>query len=353
MTTENLASQVEFAIDSDETDGENLFLDHLMNKWGNKDDSKGPSPVEDEDAALRKRMLAKLDAEEDQPEAKEPDEDEETPSEEGDDAEGGEAARKYLEDGDDDNIFTKVKVGDEEQEVSIASLKRLHGQEAALTQRSQQLSENRKQLEYVQATNMAVSNALLQHAMQQYQPYAQLDFMKLARDPKVSSEQLDALRAEQTERYNTVVFLQQQQGEFMQAIQKVRHDQMVNEASNAIREIRDPASPYHIDGWSTEVYDGLRQFAIDTGMRPDVVNSITDPAAIKLVYMAQQYAKGKAALVKTTKKNNTVTKVVKTSKTFTPGKPVRDTKALKQLARSGSVDDAANAFLANFKQYSE
>src|SRR5262249_47659052 len=48
--------------------------------------------------------------------------------------------RKYAE----EDAYAKVKVGDQELEVSVKDLKRLHGQEAALTRRSQEVAAERK-----------------------------------------------------------------------------------------------------------------------------------------------------------------------------------------------------------------
>jgi hypothetical protein len=125
-----------------ETDGADVFLDHLMN-WG-KDDSKGPSkPEKDQDhpeadeADTEEETVESTD--ESQPEA------DESPSEGGDDSEEEEQEQRVYVD--DDEAYAKVKVGDDEYEVPLRDLKRLYGQETSITKKGQELATQRTALE--------------------------------------------------------------------------------------------------------------------------------------------------------------------------------------------------------------
>ncbi len=89
-----------------------------------------------------------------------------------------------------------------------------------------------------------------------------------------------------------------------------------------------------------------------------MVNGIIAAPAIKLLYMAQQYQLGRdTKKIKTEKKGKQVTRVVKTSKSLPEsvksGKGSTKAATMKQLRSSGSVDDAANAFLAGFKDFGD
>src|SRR6266403_5098092 len=132
------------SIDTDdiETDGENLFFAHLT-----KDAPKEPS---EKDSEAPPRRKAQKEAEETEPEDEAAEtEDDESPSEESEDEEGeGEETEKKYADGDD--TYVKVKIGDEEHEVPVSQLKRLYGQETALTQRSQEVATQRKSVETAQ-----------------------------------------------------------------------------------------------------------------------------------------------------------------------------------------------------------
>lgn len=342
-----------------ETDGADLFFEHFKKQIDASQDAgkRLSEPEVDEETQLRQRMLKRLDpADEDQPTRKEPPvEDEETPPSEVEAKQEGDEdpdAHLYLED--EKNVYTKVKVGEEEHEVSLESLKRLHGQEAALTQRSQQLAESRRMLEQREATHLTANTALLDHFRKQLQPYMGLDFVALARDRSVNQQEVAIAQQQAKNLYDTVQFLEHQQNDLMQKVRERQDAEMQQGAIRCVQELRDPASPHYIDGWSPQMYDDLRSFGISQGLHKDLVNSIVDPAALKIMRMAQLYQAGKKAMVQTTKVNKTVTKVVKSTRALpasAKGPGGEKAKALARLQRTGDVDDAANAFFAGFKEY--
>src|SRR5512139_3659998 len=81
---------------------------------------------------------------------------------------------------DDEGTYVKVKVGDTEHEVPVKDLKRLFGQEASLTQKSQQVADERKQVEAELAKNTAATQALLERAKARFEPYSKVDFLLAA-----------------------------------------------------------------------------------------------------------------------------------------------------------------------------
>jgi hypothetical protein len=114
-------------------------------------------PEEGDDAASKKKKPSEKveeDEETNQPDADDEEASEETPEEETDEdaeEEGQEddksededkPSKKYADDNDD--TYVKVKVGDKEEEVKVNDLKRLYGQEASLTRKSQEVAEIRK-----------------------------------------------------------------------------------------------------------------------------------------------------------------------------------------------------------------
>src|SRR5262249_36320064 len=163
-------------------------------------------------------------------------------------SEEGEPAKLWLED--ETNVHTKVKVGDKELDVPLKDLKRLYGQEAALTQKSQQLATSKTKLEADQNNHLAVTNAFLQQAEKKHEPYLKLDFLALARDQNVSQQQLNDLRAEANARWEEVQFLKQHQGKFIEALQEQTKTRMQEQATESTKQLTDPAHPNYIEGWS-------------------------------------------------------------------------------------------------------
>jgi hypothetical protein len=99
------------------------------------------------------------------------------------------------------------------------------------------------------------------------------------------------------------------------------------------------------------MYNDIRSFAVSSGMDAQVVNEMVDPVAFKILHMAMQYQKGKTAVTKTKKIDKTPKRIIK----GTPDEVVKSAKAdpkramMKKLQQSGSVDDAADAFLAQWE----
>lgn len=283
---------------------------------------------------------------------------EETPSDEPDDEEGEEDA-----DGDDetdeepkaktkseDDVIVKIKVGDKEHEVPVKDLKRLFGQEAALTRKSQEVAAARTNIEQIGAKQTAALSAMITRAQARAQPYAQLDFLALAKDPNISGEELTALRNEAQKAFDDVNFYGQELDTVMKGAQAQRADTMRMAAIEAQKVLNDPAKG--IEGWNQGMYNDIRSFAITNGLPTDMVNEITDPAIIKLLHKAMQFDRGQKALSKTSQVVKTPKKIIKSSSSeaTTNLKPRSDQKATEALRRSGSVDDAADIFLARMSR---
>src|SRR3954452_10878337 len=106
-------------------------------------------------------------------------------------------------------------------------------------------------------------------------------------------------------------------------------------------------NPHKIEGWSDTVYNDLRSFAVqELGAQQQAIDTLVDPVAIKVLWMAQQYAKGLKA-AKTAAKPKPVVqapKKVLTSKTSVETNTSKSSKqkaAMAKLRQSGSVDAGA------------
>lgn len=251
--------------------------------------------------------------------------------------------KKYVED---DGIFVKVKVGEEEHEVPVKDLRRLFGQEAALTKKSQVVAEAQRKADQETAKALASLDVLLKRAQERSKPFRELDFLQAAKS--LSDDDLKVLRTEAQRAFEEETFLQNELNGFMQTIQVQQHQARAATAQQTIKTLADQASPYYIEGWNQKTYDELRHFAIGEGLDANLVNNIIEAPALKLLHMAMQYKKGASKTV-TQKTKKTPTKIVKTSQSPAARAPTSVTKkkeADARLRREGSQDAAVDAFLA-------
>lgn len=346
----------------------------LLNEYAdeiNEDDFANALLGADEDAdddqpseKPAKQKTPKEDEAGNDDDTKEPDEDAEEPSDEEDEGEGDEDTQQDEdgtedEDGapkkkfaDDDETYVKIKEGDKEHEVSVKDLKRLYGQEAALTRRSQEVAAAKQAIEDDRAKNVAAYDVLLKRSSERANEYRNLPWTVLMKDPNVPADQLQALQAEAQKAFEDEAFLKNELDGFMQKVQEEQKVARVTAARECIKALTTPESPTHIKGWNETVYNDIRTFATSQGVPTETVNSITDPAAIKILHMAMQFARGQSKVV-TTKVNKTPTKIVKNSASAPAARSSTKTVTAKQAAakaaKTGSVTDAVAAFEAMFE----
>lgn len=316
----------------------------LLSKWSVEDPDAKKKPSEevqpDEDTTEDEgsdeeatepdaEELSEEDADEDEHES----EDEETEEEDDD------RPKRTL----DDDAVVKIKVDGEEIEASVKDLKRLYGQEAALTKKSQAVSTKLKEAEETGAKYVAALGSLLERAKERAEPFAKIDWLIASKN--LTDEELSALRTEAQKAYDDVNFFSQELDGFMQQAHHQRQSMLVEQAKEAVQVLK-----RDIPGWNEKVYDEIRSFAVNSGLDREIVNNLVDPAAIKMLHMAMLYNKGKQAV--TTKKNKSPKKLVKSTTSAEVTKRVISGKgsddATARLRKSGSIDDATEAFLARW-----
>lgn len=332
-------------VDGDLSEGQaaEAFLTTLM-----KESPEEENPAE-EDVRPTKEDKTKEDAENDSDDSE--DSGDKSPEDEEEDEEENEEedARNVIED--DSETYVKVKVDGEDRTVSVKDLKRLYGQEASLTRKSQEVSAKRKEAEELGARYVAGLTGLLQKAQAKANPYKQIDFLSAAQQLK--PEELNALRQEALQAFEEEKYLGEELNTFMGNLQSQRQAQLVEKGREAVKELK-----RDIPGWNEKVYNDVRHFAISSGLDVDIVDNLVDASAIKLIHKAMLYDKGKSGVV-TKKKGKMPKTVIKTSKSS--GSTTKDlignkaaaSKALKRLELTGSTDDAAEAFLAKWQSQSD
>lgn len=325
----------ETEVEYDEGDATEAF----MKGWGEDASAKKPS---------KEAPATEEDTDEHEPEADDDEADEQSSDEDGEqegEEEDGEDADK-----DGDDVVVKIKVGEETKEAKLSELKRLYGQEAALTRKSQMVAEQRKALDTQAQVHAKGLESLLERARKRYEPYSNIDFLAAAKNPDVSAEELSAVRDAAMAAYADVQYLEQELSSLGDALYAEQNKLLREQAAEAIKVLSDPETG--IEGWGPKLYGDIRSFAVDQGLDQDIVNKLVDPAAIKLIHKAMLYARGKQKVKSEPGKKKAPKKIIKSSASPAEQKPAmkagRANDAMKRLRVSGSTDDAAEAFLTRW-----
>lgn len=313
-------------------DAEEAFL----NRW--KSDAPEEPSDDDEGAPETNDELETVEESEEDDQTDEDTEDSEDPEE------TPEATKKNAKYVDDDDAVVKIKVGDEELSASVKDLKRLYGQEAALTKKSQEVAQKRKEVEDQGARHLVGLQKLYERSVERYKPYAEIDMLVASKS--LSNEEFAALRQEASRAYEDVQFLQAELDGFVNNLEAQRQHMIREQAKVAIQTLKDPEQG--IPNWSQETYDSIRDYAVRSGMPRDVVNNIVDPVIIKTLWKAMAYDNGKQ--VATVKKAKAPKKILKSKASAETQRFAKTDgqKAMSKLRSSGSRDDAANAFLSRW-----
>ena len=241
-----------------------------------------------------------------------------------------------------DEALVEIKVDDEVLKVSVKDLKRLYGQEAALTKKSQQVAAKRKEVEQEGIKTAAILDKMYNKAAERWKPYSEIDMLVASK--QLDTETFTALRAEAQAAYEDFRFVSEEANAFVQETQAKQQATLKEAAAEAVTVLKEA-----IPNWSTNLYDSIREYAINTGMKPEVVNNLVDPVAIQLIHKARLYDEAKK--IATKKKVNAPKKVMKSTALNTP-KGVDATQkqelAASRLRNTGGTDDAADLFLSRW-----
>jgi hypothetical protein len=331
-----------------EDDAANAF----MGLWEDDDESppsteedEGRHEVEDEQEETPDQD-ADEEVDEDQEDADEDDADpdDEDDTEDDDDDESDEETPKVAS----DDMEVEIVVDGESKQVSVKDLKRLYGQEASLTRKSQEVSQAKKKADEDGAKYVAGLNKLFGRAQERWKPYSEIDMLSASKE--LDAETFKQLRADAKTAYDEVKFLGEELDGFMKQVNGQRQQDVQERAKECVEVLKEK-----LEGWSPALYDSIRAYAIEQGLDAGTVNSLVDPSAIMLIDKARRYdqakqqAKGKKRTTKVVKR--TGKKVLKTTSTTKSGdvKAQKATKAKHKLAETGTVDAATEAFMAGWE----
>jgi hypothetical protein len=306
----------------------------LDNATLDADDEDLSDDIEDDGAdATEDEDDVETDDSDEDPEEGSDDEDEDD-SDEDTDEDDSEDAPKAIEA--DDDAEVAVIVDGKEHRVSVKDLKRLYGQETALTQKAQALASQRRLIE---AQGLFYAKTLQDRhskAVAQAQKYANVDLFRASRE--LEPDEFDALRSAKENAESEVIALEREGNEFITSAQQTKANLLREQARESLK-VLSAAIP----DWSDDLYGKIRTYAVSQGMDVDSVNEIVDPGAIQMIHKAMRFdeAQKKSPSVKK-KIAKAPSKVVKKGETQTTTKS-SGLKAQRQKAlMSGDIDAIAD-----------
>lgn len=298
----------------------------LMASFEKAADNTNDDPSDDDEAEEPGADEQEQAADED--EADDADEGEEGDDSESDDADAEPAKAPAVT----DEAEVEVTVNGETQKFTIGSLKRLAGQEAALTQKSQEA-------DLVGGRAAAALQAAIEAVQEDLSPYADVDWLVLQQqlDPEEFAwHRENAAKAHK--RYTKLVGTAQ---EFEQTLQARQTNESRRQAQACLQELK-----ADVPEWNDKLYSDILAFGVKEGLPEADVSAITNPKVLKLLRKAMLYDQGKA--VATKKVQAAPTKVLKGTARQEPAKAATAKKAESRLARTGSDSDAVAVLMGRW-----
>lgn len=181
-----------------------------------------------------------------------------------------------------DEHTVSVQVNGEDQEFSIGQLKRLAGQEAAITQKAQAVAQLRQAVQQQDQLAKASYEKLLARVNEKLAPYKDIDLVRIARNPNVTDAQLEAIKTEMNDLQTEKAFLEEGLDAHLKSLQETEQHTKLAAAREAILQIEDQASPFYIDGFRGR-YNDLKAYAVKQGADQKFIDELVDPWTWKII----------------------------------------------------------------------
>lgn len=236
-----------------------------------------------------------------------------------------------------DDAVVKVTVDGQEAEFTVASLKRLAGQEASLTKKSQEADA-------VGGRAAAVLQGSLDLVMADLSQYEGVDWLVESQrmDPDEFAWHRDNFSKAQG-RYQQLVGAAR---DFEATAAARQQEKFAEEAAKAVAVLSDPTTG--IPNWGEAVYTSILDYGESQGLPREDLLTITNPAVIKVLHQAMQFSAGKKAVAD--KINLAPKNVRKTSGEPTLDRASKQHAAIEKKVASGNLSehDAVAALLGRW-----
>ena len=280
----------------------------------------------------------------DQDDDTDPDDEEVEPEEDEDNEEEEEAeAKKPL----DDEQKVEILVDGETKSVSVRALKRLYGQEASLTRKSQETAQAKKDAQaQIERTHVTLQK-MMEKAQEAYKPYAEVDMLVASKT--MSDQDFTALRKEAQLASDNLKFLGEEADKFYGDLKAQQQEALQKQAQECVKVLQE-----EVPDWSNSMYNDIRSYAVNQGLPEEEVNQYVDPNVIKLLNKARLYDQGKQkAAVK--KKKPSAKKILRSKKapqTASEAKrqSVEKKRQKVRSQRGTSLDDVTDLILSRWEK---
>lgn len=303
-----------------------------------------PDYVEDEEDKVVKKPVVDPESEDASEDDDAEDDDTEENSDDSDDSDENQASDELPKVSKaDDEADVTVTVDGKDLTVKVKDLKRLYGQEASLTQKSQSVATASRAVETQALFIQKLLETRTAAAQAKVAKYSDVDLFKANRE--LSPEEFDAIRSAQKDAQDELSVLTAENETFMRNAQAHRREILRDRARNSLTEISKS-----IPDWNDELYTKIRVYAVSQGLDRDDVNEIVDPGAIIMMHKAMKFDAASKKIETVTKKVvKAPTKVVKKSEDRGDYSASKTKQVNRQAANSGDIDDIVDAYLANAK----
>ena len=280
----------------------------------------------------------------DQDDDTDPDDEEVEPEEDEDEEEEEEAeAKKPL----DDEQKVEILVDGETKSVSVRALKRLYGQEASLTRKSQETAQAKKDAQaQIERTHVTLQK-MMEKAQEAYKPYAEVDMLVASKT--MSDQDFTALRKEAQLASDNLKFLGEEADKFYGDLKAQQQEALQKQAQECVKVLQE-----EVPDWSNSMYNDIRSYAVNQGLPEEEVNQYVDPNVIKLLNKAMLYDQGKQkAAVK--KKKPSAKKILRSKKAPQTANEAKrqsvEKKRQKVRSQRGtSLDDVTDLILSRWEK---
>ena len=323
--------------------GEIDVEDAILKRWEAVDEDQ---PAENSDEATSEEVTETddLDEIENEEELLDDEETEEDPVQE--ETEDEDNAKESLELTDDSMV--EISVDGETKQASLKDLKRLYGQEASLTKKSQETSAKRKEADQALERTSVQYQKMLERAEKQWDPYSKVDMLLAAK--QMSDDDFAQLRNEARVAEENLKFLKEESNSFYDGYKQDQAKQQQLQAQECIKTLS-----ADVPDWSNELYNSIRTYAVSQGFQQDQVDQYVDPSVIKILNKARLYDQSKktAATKRVAKPPVKVLRSKKAPASSQDAKQAKTAAALKRMQEgsqlSGNLDDIAEVLLSRWE----
>ena len=322
-------------------DGEIDVEDAILKRWEAVDEDQ---PAESSDEATSEEVTETDDEDEiEEVETPDDEETEEDPVEEADDEDDTEESLELT-----DDSMVEIAVDGETKQASLKDLKRLYGQEASLTKKSQETAARRKEADEALERTSLHYNKMLDRAEKQWDPYSKVDMLLAAK--QMSDDDFAQLRNEARVAEENLKFLKEESNSFYDGYKQDQAKQQQMQAQECIKTLS-----ADVPDWSNELYNSIRTYAVSQGFQSDQVDQYVDPSVIKILNKARLYDQSKktAATKRVAKPPVKVLRSKKAPASSQDAKQQKTAAAIKRMQEgsqlSGNLDDIAEVLMSRWE----